>query len=108
MLFFSFGLIPFAYFYFEEDDEHITIKQKVWGGCKYTLFLLVIIAILLLVGLIIFYVNPDNAVPKDKTNAKAWADKILKNTNVAEAAVAFGVASMTTLGYLIWITYTVY
>jgi len=107
ILAFAFGIIPFAYFYYEEDDEQVTIKQRVWGGCKYTIFLILIVVIFLAVGLFLFFVKPGDK-PTNTTNAAAWAEKILSEGNVGEASISFAISCLTVLGYVVWITYTAY
>jgi hypothetical protein len=42
---FAFVIIPFSYFYYEEYDENITVKQRIVGGAKYTVFLLLIVVV---------------------------------------------------------------
>lgn len=101
---FSFAVIPFAYFYYEEHDENVTIGQKIWAGCKYTIFLIVIIAILLVVGLVIFLVKK----PSKEQSTKAWVQSLIDKENLPEATVSFMISSLTLLGYLIWLTYTAY
>lgn len=50
---FCFFWIPLAYFYFEElADEGQTTFQRLWSSFKYTLFFILIAAILLLTGLL--------------------------------------------------------
>jgi len=105
VLLFGFALIPFAYFYYEEDDEDVTLGQKVWAGCKYTIFLVVIVIILMVVGIVLFVVKPTEKPTTD--NAKLWVKHILDSTGT-ESAVSFAIASMTTIGFVIWITYTSY
>eukprot|EP01117_Protostelium_nocturnum_P002843 TRINITY_DN13763_c0_g1_i1.p1 TRINITY_DN13763_c0_g1~~TRINITY_DN13763_c0_g1_i1.p1 ORF type:complete len:531 (+),score=185.67 TRINITY_DN13763_c0_g1_i1:87-1679(+) len=107
VLLFSFVLIPFAYFYYEEDDENITLKEKVVAGCKYTLFLLVIIVILFVVGLILYTVNPGDK-PTSITNTKDWLKHIVNDTNIFESGISFAIACLTTVGFISWISYTAY
>ena len=45
ILAFAFVIIPFSYFYYEEFDEDVTIKQRIVGGLKYTIILLVIMVV---------------------------------------------------------------
>ncbi|KAF9921877.1 putative lysosomal cobalamin transporter [Linnemannia zychae] len=50
---FCFFWIPLAYFYFEElADEGQTTCQRLWASFKYTLFFILVAAILLLTGLL--------------------------------------------------------
>jgi len=107
ILAFAFGIIPFAYFFYEEDDEEVTFRQRCWGGCKYTMFIIVIVIILLVVGLFMFLVKPSDK-PTNTEEAKEWAKKIATDGNIAESAISFSIASLTVLGYVCWITYTAY
>jgi len=107
ILVFAFAVIPFSYFYFEEDDEKVTCCQRVWAGCKYTIFLIVIVVILLVVGLVLFFVKPGDKPAKGQ-NAEEWIKSLVDNTNFAESAIAFSISILTLLGFLIWITYMAY
>jgi hypothetical protein len=66
----------------------------------------VIVVIILVVGLILYFVKPENK-PTSTSNAEQWAKNIIGQENFAEAAISFAIACMTLLGYLIWIVYTV-
>jgi len=107
VLAFAFGIIPFAYFYYEEADENVTTRERVWGGCKYTIFLLIIVVILLVIGLVVFLVKPGDR-PTNTTEAAQWVQNFLKQSNLVETSISFAIAGLTVIGYLIWITYTAY
>jgi len=53
MALFAFILTPFAYFYYEEYDDEISTKRRVFGACKYTIFLVILLIILFVVGLVL-------------------------------------------------------
>jgi LMBR1 domain-containing protein 1 len=111
-LVFMFGLIPFAYFYYESEDEDVTIGKKILGGCKYTAFLLVLVIVLLSIGLILFFADKTKLDESkiESINGKAWLSHIASgDENTAfDSAIAFAVSCLTILGYIIWITYTAY
>lgn len=111
ILAFMFGFIPFAYFYYEEEDENVSVAKKALGGCKYTAFLLVIVVVLLVIGLIIFFTDKSKP-PSDvnSENGKKWIEQIAsKNeSNALETSISFAVAALTLLGYVVWLTYTAY
>jgi len=107
ILAFAFGIIPFAYFYYEEDDEQVSIKQRIWGGCKYTIFLILLVIIFLAIGLFLFFVKPGDK-PAQGQNTQQWVTKIVSNQNVGEASISFAIASLTVIGYVWWISYTAY
>lgn len=46
-------VIPFTYFWFEEGEDEegaTTVGKKLWGAAKYTIFFLLVVVILFLVG----------------------------------------------------------
>jgi len=104
---FIFGVIPFAYFYYEEDDEDVTIKQRIWGGCKYTIFLLLIVIVLFVIGFFLYFVKPGDK-PTSTANAKAWVTGLMDDENIGDAAMAFSTAGMTVIGYVAFLIYTSY
>jgi len=103
ILAFAFVVIPFSYFYYEEFDEDVTVKQRIFGGLKYTTFLLVIMIVLLVIGLFV-------GVPKNTNSgsAKEWIDVIIDKNSKGEHAIVFAIACLTIIGYVIWISYTAY
>lgn len=103
ILAFAFVVIPFTYFYYEEYDEDITLKQRIWGGLKYTIFLLLIFIILLIIGI---FVKP--GTPPNDSSIKDWATYISDANNGGESSIAFAVACLALIGFLVWITYTAY
>lgn len=50
---FAFVVIPFSYFFYEEREEEVSLARRIFGGCKYTVFLLVAVIVLLIVGLVL-------------------------------------------------------
>lgn len=103
---FAFVIIPFSYFYYEEFDEDITVRQRIFGGLKYTIFLVVIVVILLVIGIFVFKFNADK-IPQD-ANIHGWVDYISKETNRGLGAISFAIACLAIIGYFIWMTYTAY
>ncbi|KAI9258776.1 hypothetical protein BDA99DRAFT_514103 [Phascolomyces articulosus] len=99
---FSFFMIPFAYFYYEEydgDDEEQTWHDRVWGALKYTSFFVVISLLLFLFGL---FVKPSSRPPKLDLD---WLEKLLTESN-GEKSISFVVACLIVLGMLVFIGYT--
>lgn len=70
---FSFFLIPFAYFYYEEydDEEEQTNLDRILGALKYTSFFVVICILLVVAGL---FVKPSQEPP---TLGLGWLEKLL-------------------------------
>jgi len=108
IMFCTFVLVPFAYFYYEEDDEDVTVRQRMLGGCKYTSFLVVILIVLIVIGALLKGDKPHNLPfqPQDKANASKWLGAIFTDQPLT-FVVTFGIASLTLLGFLCVITYTV-
>ncbi|ORY92301.1 LMBR1-like membrane protein-domain-containing protein [Syncephalastrum racemosum] len=98
---FSFLIIPFAYFYYEEydDDENQTRRDRVLGALKYTSFFVVISILLLMIGL---FVKPSERPPKVDLD---WFEKLLTESN-GEKAISFVIACLFLLGMAVFITYT--
>lgn len=72
---FSFILIPFAYFFYEEYDEDQSIKDRVLGAFKYTLFFVIISILLFVFGL---FLKPSTKVPKIDLD---WFKKLLTDSS---------------------------
>ena len=96
---FVFVMIPFAYFYFEEYDEGVTTKQRVFGALKYTIFTTLVMVILYVLGLLL---QPGES---DPTNPEWY--KSLLTANGAVRAVTFVIAVMTIIGLIVFICYSV-
>ncbi|KAI8330549.1 hypothetical protein BD560DRAFT_341788 [Blakeslea trispora] len=96
---FSFILIPFAYFFYEEFDEEETLSDRIFGALKYTSFFVIISILLFMFGL---FLKPTTKTPKIDLD---WFKKLLTDSN-GEKAISFVVASLVLLGMLVFITYT--
>ncbi|KAK4509176.1 CDP-diacylglycerol--glycerol-3-phosphate 3-phosphatidyltransferase [Mucor velutinosus] len=96
---FSFLLIPFAYFFYEEYDDEESIKVRIWSALKYTSFFVVISILLFLFGL---FLKPTTKAPKIDLD---WFKKLLTDSH-GEKAITFVVASLVLLGMLVFIAYT--
>lgn len=71
---FSFFLIPFAYFFYEEYDEEESIKDRIWSALKYTSFFVVISILLFAFGL---FLKPTTKAPKIDLD---WFKKLLTDS----------------------------
>ncbi|CAO0799625.1 unnamed protein product [Mucor circinelloides] len=96
---FSFLLIPFAYFFYEEYDDEESIKDRIWSALKYTSFFVVISILLFMFGL---FLKPTTKAPKIDLD---WFRKLLTDSH-GEKAITFVVASLVLLGMLVFIAYT--
>lgn len=98
----TFAIIPFAYFYYEEDDEDITVSRKIGAAFRYTLFTIVIAIILLVMGLIV----KGGDLPDVPTDAQAWLDTLFDGQAPIEAGISFIVGCLTLLGCFCLVGYT--
>jgi len=105
VLSFAFGVIPFACFYYEayDPESESPLLKRIWDGFKYTIGLIVIVIILLVVG--IFIRSPNDFNTGDPPDV--WAKKVLAEGKTI-ATIAFTIACVTLLGYVVWCTYTAY
>ncbi|KAG0199343.1 hypothetical protein BGX28_007367 [Mortierella sp. GBA30] len=96
---FLFFWIPLSYFYFEElADEEQTLAQRLWSSLKYTIFFILIAAILLLTGLLM---KPDRHEDIDLD----WLRRILADPDGTGAlAFAAGVMALAGTGVLVFYT----
>ncbi|CAO3609990.1 unnamed protein product [Cunninghamella blakesleeana] len=91
-------LIPFAYFFYEEDIEQ-TIGERIRGAFKYTSFFIIISILLFLFAL---FLKPNHPPPKIDLD---WLTKLLTETN-GEKVLAFMTGCLAVIGMLIFIGYT--
>ncbi|KAG9321715.1 hypothetical protein KVV02_006629 [Mortierella alpina] len=94
---FIFFWIPLSYFYFEElADEEQTLLQRLWASLRYTVFFMLVAAILLLTGL---FMKPDRHEDIDLD----WLRKILADPD-GSGALSFvaGVMALAGMGVLVF------
>ncbi|KAI9321721.1 hypothetical protein BX666DRAFT_1904973 [Dichotomocladium elegans] len=96
---FSFFVIPFAYFYYEEYDEGGTQRDRIASALKFTSFFVIISVLLVLIGL---FVKPSHQPPKHNIE---WLEKLLLESS-GEKSISFAIACLFLLGMLVFITYT--
>ncbi|KAF9572158.1 hypothetical protein EC968_010244, partial [Mortierella alpina] len=96
---FIFFWIPLSYFYFEElADEEQTLLQRLWASLRYTVFFMLVAAILLLTGLLM---KPDRHEDIDLD----WLRKILADPDGAGAlSFVAGVMALAGMGVLVFYT----
>ncbi|ORX62224.1 hypothetical protein DM01DRAFT_345981 [Hesseltinella vesiculosa] len=97
--FFCFFLIPFAYFYFEEEDIDINHGERIKNAFKYTSFFVLISLFLLLFAV---FIKPDRPPPEWDLD---WFKAILQET-MAEKTLTFVVACLGVMGMFIFVGYT--
>uniref|UniRef100_A0AAY5EYR7 Lysosomal cobalamin transport escort protein LMBD1 n=1 Tax=Electrophorus electricus TaxID=8005 RepID=A0AAY5EYR7_ELEEL len=106
VLFCVFFWIPFVYFYYEEKDEDNVSKcSQVKNALKYTIGFVIVCAALLLIGT--FVPLP----PPSRQNSTQWekVQYLFKELGSRDgvAALSFSISSLTLIGMLAVITYTV-
>mmetsp|Transcript_13978 Transcript_13978/g.35702 ORF Transcript_13978/g.35702 Transcript_13978/m.35702 type:complete len:510 (+) Transcript_13978:59-1588(+) len=99
-----FVMIPFAYFHFEESGEEVSQYDRIFAGAKYTVFLLVFLVLLLVVGI---FLKADMQW-ETKDEASEYLKEIIEDRSVVSYAVSFALAVFAVLGSVIWCTYTAY
>jgi LMBR1 domain-containing protein 1 len=100
-------VIPFAYFWYEEYDEveedegTRTFGNRLWAALKYTLFFVILVVIIFLVG---FFV-PAAGNNKGKHLDLDYFKHLLAENN-GEKALTFALGLLVTLGTLLYVLYT--
>jgi LMBR1 domain-containing protein 1 len=99
LIFFSFVLIPFVYFYFEEGDDETSTSDRVCHALKYAIG-----TSLLLCGLIVagYFLTAGSKPQLDWE----WFRNVWDESG-GERILVFLVASMGLIGMLMYISYTV-
>eukprot|EP00771_Trimastix_marina_P001225 gnl/Trimastix_PCT/2279.p2 GENE.gnl/Trimastix_PCT/2279~~gnl/Trimastix_PCT/2279.p2 ORF type:complete len:519 (+),score=141.55 gnl/Trimastix_PCT/2279:80-1636(+) len=98
---FGFVLIPFAYFWYEEDDLDITFGRRFLGALKYSVFFLIAIIIILIIGLFL------GRMPQKKGETVAtWVAHLFDTQHAGEGAILFTLAILTVLGLVVWCIYS--
>ena len=128
MFVFSFAIAPFAYFFYEEGND-VPLKSRIWAGFKYTIFLILIIIVLLVIGL---FIDSAGKINTNDTNAKDFIENLFDFQNSkkkffffffffennfffsfqiilgGQAAIEFALSCLALLGYILWISYAAY
>lgn len=100
-LFVAFVLIPFAYFYHEEADTGVSFGQRVCAGLKYSVFTLLTLLALLVVGLVL---TPE--IEGDiRAHNFAWIGELFSDNTRMMHAVSFCVAALGLLGSVAYVVY---
>ncbi|KAH6991207.1 hypothetical protein BKA56DRAFT_574014 [Ilyonectria sp. MPI-CAGE-AT-0026] len=99
-------VIPFAYFWHEEYDEieveeGRTLGSRFWAAAKYTLFFVVFVVVLFLLG---FFVPAAGDSSKDHWDLDYF--KRLISQNHGEKALTFALGLLMTIGTLLYVVYT--
>lgn len=101
LLVFTFLLLPFTYFYYEEEDsEDSNVKSRTCNAFKYTAGFIVFFAVLLTLGLVL---------KKDQHNdATNWKDRLTNDFSNAEAVLSFCIGCLACVGLFAYVVYAAY
>lgn len=101
-----FVAIPFGYFYFEEsEDDDITPKERVVTACKYTVFTVLTVVILLVIGA---FVHTGSSGSDKQSATSAWYTYVRESSGVFARGVGFVASIIGLLGLAVWLVYTAY
>lgn len=100
MLFCGFFLMPFAYFYFEEESEDENKWTRICAATKYTVGFVVIFAVLLILGVVL---------KKNQAHASVnWVKDLSDGLTNVEGMLFFAIGCLAMFGMLGWVTYGAY
>jgi len=100
LLAFAFLLLPFTYFYYEEDGEDSTRASRSWAALKYTAGFIVFFFVLLTLGLVL---------KKGKQHdTEDWRAKLSNDFSGAEAILSFCIGCLACIGLVAYVVYAAY
>eukprot|EP00457_Paulinella_chromatophora_P004695 gb/GEZN01004707.1/.p1 GENE.gb/GEZN01004707.1/~~gb/GEZN01004707.1/.p1 ORF type:complete len:577 (-),score=126.37 gb/GEZN01004707.1/:186-1850(-) len=99
LLVFAFALLPFAYFFYEEEDERSTPAKQARGALRYTLVFVFVWLILLTVALV-------TQSRIKGTAAEDWQENLQQQFTAGDSVLAYSFSFLAVLGLLGWLTYT--
>ncbi|KAL0234929.1 hypothetical protein GEMRC1_001511 [Eukaryota sp. GEM-RC1] len=100
ILIYIFILVPFSYFWFEEDDFNLTTKERFMAALKYTIFSILAFVSLFFIGALLQTSSADDTVD--------WIKKLFEGHGRFDNGVIFAIGATTTVGLFSWIFYTAY
>lgn len=100
LLIFAFLVLPFFYFYFEEDSEDATIGRKACSAFKYMIGFVIFFVVLLALGLVLRKGKRD-----DDTD---WRDKLSNDFTHGEAVLSFCIGCLSCFGLCGYVIYAGY
>ncbi|XP_071965317.1 probable lysosomal cobalamin transporter [Antedon mediterranea] len=102
---FVFLIIPFVYFYYEEEDENTNIKSRMCGAMKYSACFLFAAVVLLMIGAFVPLKKPPVTNNATIANDLAFLANELRNTK-GETALYFTIGFLTVIGFVCLVFYT--
>jgi LMBR1 domain-containing protein 1 len=94
-----------VYFYYEAADIDKSTGRQCFDGFKFSIGFLIILVICIFVGL---FVSTGGSNGGDNADFKLWVNTLFDTTNRGERAIMFCIGCLTTLGMLVWITYSAF
>lgn len=102
---FAFLVLPFVYFYYEAADIDKTTARQCFDGLKFSIGFFIILIVFVIVGL---FVSTGGSNGGNEADFKQWVTTLFDTTNRGERAILFCLGSLTTLGMLVWVTYSAF
>jgi LMBR1 domain-containing protein 1 len=96
---FEFVILPFAIFWFEEDDENVSPSERACNAAKYTIFFVIIAIVLLVLALTLQFGSGSGS------DASGYVGHVLDTSHRGDAAISFLFACMATAGTLGYVAY---
>lgn len=102
---FAFVVLPFVYFYYEAADIDKSTGRQCFDGFKFSIGFFIILVICIIVGL---FVSTGGSNGGENGDFKLWVNTLFDTTNRGERAILFCIGCLTTIGMLVWITYSAF
>jgi LMBR1 domain-containing protein 1 len=100
MVFCAFFLLPFAYFYFEEEEDEGSTARRACGALKYTVGFVIVFIVLLVLGIVL--------KSNDGQQSQDWINDLKGNVTDIENILYFSIGCLSLFGLIGWVTYTAY
>ena len=102
---FAFVVLPFIYFYYEAADIDKGMGRQCLDGLKFSIGFFIILIICIFVGL---FVSTGAKNGGDEADFRQWVNALFDTTNRGERAILFCLGCLTTIGMVVWVTYSAF
>jgi len=96
----AFFLLPFCYFFFEEESEDGRLGPRIWTALKYSIGFILFFFVLLTLGLVLKKGKQD-----DSTD---WKHRLANDFTGAEAILSFCIGCLACIGLIAYSVYAAY
>jgi len=103
LLAYAFLIMPFTYFYFEEEDEDSPRSTRICSALKYTIGFVVVFAVLLALGIVL-----KNGQFNPNGQDQSYVDRLKGSFGTGSSILTFGICCLACLGLLGWLVYTAF